>query len=69
MGNVFDRIARGEVTDFLEFYFGSYTFPAFNVADSAISAGACLLLIDMWAGSRRPRGADGPKEAHAPQAD
>lgn len=69
MGNVFDRIVRGEVTDFLEFYFGSYTFPAFNVADSAISVGAGLLLIDMWAGNRRTPDGPAPKEAHAPQTD
>lgn len=53
MGNVFDRIVRGTVTDFAEFYFRSYTFPAFNVADSAITVGAGLLLIDMWRGSSR----------------
>lgn len=61
LGNVIDRIVRGSVTDFLEFYFGSYTFAAFNVADSAITVGAGLLLIDMWLGSRRV------KEAHASQ--
>ena len=47
-GNLFDRVIRGAVTDFLEFYFGSYTFPAFNAADSAITIGACLLLLEMW---------------------
>jgi signal peptidase II len=63
MGNVYDRIVRGSVTDFLEFYFGSYTFPAFNVADSAITVGAAALLIDMWITSRRSRG------EHVPQTD
>jgi signal peptidase II len=48
MGNVYDRVLNGAVTDFLEFYFGNYQFPAFNVADSAITVGAGLLLIDMW---------------------
>ncbi len=47
-GNLYDRIFRGAVTDFLEFYFGSYVFPAFNVADTAISIGAGLLLLEMW---------------------
>ncbi len=47
-GNLYDRAIRGTVTDFLEFYFGSYVFPAFNVADSAITIGAGLLLIEMW---------------------
>lgn len=47
-GNVFDRVLRGAVTDFLEFYFGSYQFPTFNIADTAITIGAGLLLLDMW---------------------
>jgi signal peptidase II len=47
-GNLWDRAVRGSVTDFLQFFFGSYEFPSFNAADSAISVGACLLLIDMW---------------------
>lgn len=47
-GNVWDRILNGSVTDFLQFYFGSYQFAAFNVADSAITIGAGLLLLDMW---------------------
>jgi signal peptidase II len=63
MGNVFDRIFRGTVTDFLEFYFGSYTFAAFNVADSAITIGACFLLIDLWLANHRQ------KENHVPQTD
>lgn len=47
VGNLWDRIIRGTVTDFLEIYQGSWTFPAFNVADSAITVGAVLLLIDI----------------------
>lgn len=47
-GNVYDRVVRGAVTDFLEFYFGAYQFPTFNVADTAITIGAGLLLLDMW---------------------
>lgn len=48
LGNVWDRLFRGTVTDFLQFFFGSYEFPSFNAADSAISVGAALLLIDLW---------------------
>jgi signal peptidase II len=48
LGNVYDRIFAGTVTDFLLFYIGAYQWPAFNVADSAISIGAGLLLLDMW---------------------
>ena len=47
-GNLFDRMTSGTVTDFLEFYFGSYQFPAFNAADTAITVGAGLLLMEMW---------------------
>lgn len=46
LGNVFDRIVYGRVTDFLDFYIGSYHWPAFNVADSAIVIGSILLLIE-----------------------
>ncbi len=48
LGNIFDRIARGAVTDFLDFHLGGYHWPAFNVADSAITTGAFLLLLDLW---------------------
>ena len=48
IGNIYDRIVSGQVTDFLEFYLGEYHFAAFNVADSAITVGAGLLLLDMW---------------------
>jgi signal peptidase II len=47
-GNMWDRLFRGTVTDFLQFFFGAYEFPSFNAADSAITIGACLLLIDLW---------------------
>jgi signal peptidase II len=46
-GNVFDRIVWGQVTDFLLFYVGSYQWPAFNAADSAIVIGSGLLLMDL----------------------
>jgi signal peptidase II len=46
-GNLYDRVVFGTVTDFIEVYHGSWTFPVFNVADSAITVGAILLLFDM----------------------
>jgi signal peptidase II len=46
-GNVFDRIFYGRVTDFLLLYVGSFQWPAFNVADTAIVCGSGLLLIDL----------------------
>jgi len=48
LGNLWDRLLRGTVTDFLQFFFGPYEFPSFNVADSMITIGAGLLLIDLW---------------------
>ena len=47
-GNMWDRLFRGTVTDFLQFFFGNYEFPSFNAADSAITVGACLLIVDLW---------------------
>jgi len=44
-GNLVDRIARGHVVDFLDFHFGSYAFPSFNVADSAITVGVALYVL------------------------
>jgi signal peptidase II len=47
IGNLYDRIRFAHVTDFLEFHIGSYHWPDFNVADSAIVVGACLLMLQM----------------------
>jgi len=46
-GNLIDRVTRGSVTDFLELYRGGWSFPAFNVADSAITVGSVLLMCDL----------------------
>ena len=45
VGNLLDRLQYGEVVDFLDFYVGGYHWPAFNVADSAISVGVVSLLV------------------------
>lgn len=55
IGNVIDRVLRGEVVDFLLFYWRGWHFPAFNVADSAITIGAALLIIDELLRVRRGR--------------
>jgi len=47
IGNLWDRLAAGHVTDFLLFYVGTYQWPAFNVADSAIVVGAGLLVYEI----------------------
>jgi signal peptidase II len=46
-GNLTDRIVHGAVTDFFEVWLGSYHWPAFNVADSAIAIGAALIILDV----------------------
>lgn len=46
IGNVVDRLQHGYVVDFLDFYWGSSHFPAFNVADMGITLGAILLILD-----------------------
>ena len=46
LGNVIDRLLYSHVIDFLDFYYGTWHFPAFNVADSAITLGAALLILD-----------------------
>jgi len=47
-GNLYDRLVKGAVTDFLDFHAGSHHWPAFNIADSAISIGVGLVLLDVW---------------------
>jgi len=46
-GNLTDRLIHGAVTDFFEVWLGNYRYPAFNVADSAITIGAILVLLDV----------------------
>lgn len=48
LGNVWDRINYGYVVDFIHFYYKGWSFPAFNVADIAISIGAFLLILDAF---------------------
>jgi signal peptidase II len=50
LGNVIDRVVLGHVVDFLYFHYRSFAWPAFNVADSAISVGAVLLIWDSLRG-------------------
>lgn len=47
VGNLWDRVARGRVVDFLLFYVGRYQWPVFNLADSAICIGAGLLVLEI----------------------
>jgi signal peptidase II len=54
-GNLLDRLLYGGVTDFLELYAGSFRWPAFNVADAAITIGAVLIILDLFSGEKDAR--------------
>ena len=53
LGNLWDRVTLGRVTDFLLFHYAGWSWPAFNVADSAITVGAAFLIFDSF--RERPR--------------
>jgi signal peptidase II len=53
IGNLVDRIQLGYVVDFIDVYYKNWHYPAFNVADSAITCGVILLLLDVLLISRR----------------
>lgn len=55
IGNLIDRIRLGEVIDFLDAHWYGHHWPAFNIADSAITVGVGLLLIDMWLADRKKK--------------
>lgn len=52
LGNVIDRLRFGAVVDFLDFHVGAWHWPAFNVADAAISIGVLLLILDSFKSDR-----------------
>ena len=58
-GNLYERWWQGYVTDFLDFFVGAYHWPAFNVADSAITVGVGLLLLDSFRNPDREPAASG----------
>lgn len=64
LGNLHDRILYGSVVDFIEVHIFSYHWPDFNVADSSIVIGACLLMLDSILPSRRPNSA--PEKSISP---
>jgi signal peptidase II len=51
-GNLLDRLLHGGVTDFLELHAGNFRWPAFNLADSAITVGAALIIFELLSGER-----------------
>ena len=48
IGNVYDRVVHGYVVDFLHFYWQDWHFPAFNLADTAITLGAAMMILDVF---------------------
>jgi signal peptidase II len=55
LGNLYDRVAYGHVVDFLDFHAAGWHFPAFNVADSGITVGAAMLILESFL-HREPAG-------------
>ena len=53
IGNVIDRLYHGFVIDFLDFHLGVWHWPVFNIADSAIVLGVCLVLLDHWRNTKK----------------
>jgi len=48
LGNLYDRVMYGHVVDFLDFHVAGWHWPAFNVADSGITVGACILIVESF---------------------
>lgn len=59
LGNLWDRVTLGRVTDFLLFHYAGWSWPAFNIADSAITVGAACIILDSF----RSRHDDAPARA------
>ncbi|CAN5286264.1 signal peptidase II [soil metagenome] len=59
LGNVIDRVVHGHVVDFILVHYGTWYFPAFNIADSAITVGAIMLIVDSFFAGK-PEVADAP---------
>jgi signal peptidase II len=66
LGNLTDRVVYGEVIDWLDFYLGSYTWPTFNVADSCIVVGVCVLILEVFLD---PEGEPEDQKGDEPVAD
>lgn len=59
LANMFDRIVRGAVVDWIDVHWGAHHWPAFNIADSGITAGAVLIVVHELFGRKRAREANG----------
>jgi len=65
IGNLIDRVRFGEVVDFLDVYVGSHHWPAFNIADSAITIGISLFVWSAWMDGKRAQHAEVDGELNA----
>ena len=67
LGNTWDRLTQGFVVDFLDFYYGPYHWPTFNLADAMITVGICMLLLHLlgaqWHGEKSTAPASGDEQA------
>ncbi|WP_422660395.1 signal peptidase II [Paenibacillus sp. EC2-1] len=63
LGNFIDRLVMGEVVDFLQFTFGTYTFPIFNIADSCIVIGVGLIILDTILDGKREQARSGQQSS------
>jgi signal peptidase II len=58
LGNLYDRLTLGYVVDFIQVYYGKWSWPAFNIADSAICVGAVILVVDsLWGSGKSEKSA------------
>ena len=64
LGNLIDRVMLGKVVDFLYFHIGEYYWPAFNLADSAITVGVAIILFGSLIGGRSDRRLSSKSEDH-----
>ncbi len=62
VGNLIDRVRYGHVVDFLDVYYKDWHWPAFNIADSAITIGVALMILDALFPAKPPQAADTPKD-------
>lgn len=67
LGNAVDRLWRGSVVDYLDFHWGGYHWPAFNLADAAISIGVFILMLGVMFSGRDPNRVIGNEDAEEDQ--
>jgi len=63
VGNLYDRVMLGQVVDFIDWYYGDYHFPTFNIADSVILLGAAMMLYDSFMHPQDEEKTDSQKES------